>query len=73
MTVSAGLGGGCGVLGEGPREEGGSLRAMLLASFLSLLVMSETEGSYWLLSLPGIPSWAFAGLHASAVVGGDGC
>lgn len=38
---------------------------MLLASFSSLLVMSETEGSYWLLSPPGVPSQAFAGLLMS--------
>lgn len=55
--------------GGRPREEGGFLRAMLLASFPSLLVMSDTEGSYWLLSPPGIPSWAFAGLLTPACRG----
>lgn len=63
MTVSARLGG-LGCWGEA-LGGGGSLRAMLLASFSSLLVMSETEGSYWLLSPPGVPSQAFAGLLMS--------
>lgn len=40
---------------------------MLLASFSSLLVMSETEGSYWLLLPPGVPSQAFAGLLMSVL------
>ena len=58
-----------GGVGGRPREEGGSLRAMLLASFPSLLVMSKMEGSYWLLLPPGIPSRAFAGLLTPACQG----
>lgn len=55
----------------GPRdalEEGGSLRAVLLACFSSLLVTRD-RGSCWLPSPPGVPSRACAGLLLPACLG----